>query len=84
MTPNESNLSKYQTIEIDRTNCWSAYHRFQDLAIESCLSTGKPLQVKISDPRTAVQVWSVIKQVTGSRCELIDWLEHCWQIPVRS
>ncbi|MEM9508589.1 MAG: Asr1405/Asl0597 family protein [Cyanobacteria bacterium P01_E01_bin.35] len=83
MIPDESSLINFQTIEIDRTACWSVYRRFQDLSIESFISTGKPLQVKIDAPQTAVQVWSVIKQVTGSRSELIDWLEHCWEMPVK-
>lgn len=84
MTPNESNLINFQTIEIARTECWFAYRRFQALAIASSISTGQPLRVEINDPQTAIQVWSVIKQVTGSRSELIDWLEHCWEMPVKN
>ncbi|MEM8721056.1 MAG: Asr1405/Asl0597 family protein [Cyanobacteria bacterium P01_G01_bin.39] len=84
MTPNESNFNNFQIIEIDRTESWFAYRRFQDLAIASSISTGQPLRVEISDPQTAVQVWSVIKQVTGSRSELIDWLENCWSMPIKN
>ncbi|MEL6931151.1 MAG: Asr1405/Asl0597 family protein [Cyanobacteria bacterium J06600_6] len=84
MTPNELSLKDLQTIEIDRTESWFAYRRFQDLAIASSISTGQPLRVAVNDPHTAVQVWSVIKQVTGSRSELINWLEHCWEMPIKS
>lgn len=84
MTPEKSSLTNFQTIEIARTESWSAYRRFQDLSIQSHISTGTPLQVEISNPQTAVQVWSVIKQVTGSRSELIDWLDHCWEIPIKN
>ncbi|MGD1922415.1 MAG: Asr1405/Asl0597 family protein [Pleurocapsa sp.] len=84
MKPKESNLNKFQIIEIARTESWSAYRRFQDLSIQSSISTGQPLRVEIKDPQTAVQVWSVIKQVTGSRSELIDWLEDCWEMPIRN
>ena len=84
MTPNEQSPRSYQIIAIDRVHCWSAHRRFQDLSIQSFISTGEPLKVEISDPQTAVQVWSVIKQVTETRSELVEWLEHCWQMPHRS
>ncbi|MEO1799634.1 MAG: Asr1405/Asl0597 family protein [Cyanobacteria bacterium J06629_2] len=84
MIPSESNLSNFQTIDIARTESWFAHRRFQDLAIASSISTGQPLRVEINDPQTAVQVWSVIRQVTGSRSKLIDWLEYCWEMPIRN
>lgn len=83
MIPNDQSFNSYQIIDIERVHCWSAHRRFQDLSIQSSLSTGEPLKVEISDPQTAVQVWSVIKQITETRSELIGWLEDCWQIPVK-
>lgn len=82
MMPNKQSPHSYQIIDIDRVHCWSAHRRFQELSIQSSLSTGEALQVEISDPQTAIQVWSVVKQITGTRSELIEWLEYCWQIPI--
>ncbi|MEM9274709.1 MAG: Asr1405/Asl0597 family protein [Cyanobacteria bacterium P01_F01_bin.143] len=84
MESERSQPTNYQIIKIDRSNCWSIYRRLQDLSIKCSLSTGKPLKVEVNDPQTAVQVWSVIKQVSSDRSELIDWLEDCWRKPIRN
>ncbi|WP_390883514.1 Asr1405/Asl0597 family protein [Kovacikia minuta] len=37
------------------------------------------LEVEVNTPLAALQVRSVIQQLTASRSELIDWLEDCWR-----
>ena len=84
MEPDRSQSTNYQILKINRCHCWNIYRRLQDLSIQCSLSTGKPLEVAIKDPQEIVQVWSVIRQVTASRSELLNWLENCWKKPIRS
>jgi hypothetical protein len=68
-----------QTITIDRCDRWQAYHRLQELQISCvCLEDGR-LQVEITTPNAAIQLWSVMQQLTRSRQQLCNWLERCWQ-----
>ena len=50
------------------------------LEIECSCQTNQPLRAAPSNPQTAIQLWSVIKQFTANRQELIDWLNQCWQL----
>ncbi len=59
---------------------WTIYHRLQQLSIPCECKCEQPLQVPVADVLTAIQVWSVAKQITGSRAEKLCWLQQCWEI----
>ena len=61
----------------------SIAQRLKELAIgcEACQT--KHLRVCIKNCCDAIQVWSVVQQVTASRCTLLNHLENCWQSPER-
>jgi hypothetical protein len=69
------NLSHPSLIAITR---WEVYHRLQELEIPCECATERPLQASITTATAAIQVWSVVRQVTASRRELVTWLEDCW------
>ncbi|MGV2826882.1 Asr1405/Asl0597 family protein [Myxosarcina sp. GI1(2024)] len=65
------------TIWIDR---WQIFHRLQALEITCGCATNQPLWARLDNVKTAIQIWSVVKQHSASRLELVDWLNRCWQI----
>ncbi|GAB4212534.1 MAG: hypothetical protein OHK0012_06960 [Synechococcales cyanobacterium] len=38
------------------------------------------LQLEVGDERGAVQLWSVVHQLSAPRAQLVAWLEACWRI----
>lgn len=72
--------SDSQIIDISWSERWQVYHRLKALEIECSCHTDKPLQAYLDNPKTAIQIWSVVKQCTANRQELIDWLNQCWDI----
>lgn len=58
---------------------WPIYHRLSGLGIRCWCTPYQPLQVEISSPAVAIQIWSVIRQLTTSRQEQAAWLGQCWQ-----
>jgi hypothetical protein len=69
-----------QIVEIAASDRWQVYRRLQELAIPCQCGTNQPLTVQINDVATAIQLWSVVRQLTVPRCELAFWLEHCWKV----
>ncbi|MFM2312089.1 MAG: hypothetical protein RLZZ04_1365 [Cyanobacteriota bacterium] len=59
---------------------WEVFRRLQALEIDCQCSTNEPLLVDLDSPTTLIQVWSVIRQSTAERHQLIDWLNGCWTI----
>lgn len=57
---------------------WFIHRRLQQLEISCQCSSNQPLVVEINSPVAVAQLWSVLRQLTGSRQELIAWLETCW------
>lgn len=66
-------------VQVNRADRWQVYHRLQELAIPCCCATDQPLMVHINNVTTAVQFWSVLRQFTTSRQDLVCWLERCWR-----
>jgi len=61
---------------------WAAYRRLQELDIP-CQCTGHcPLKVCVNSATAAIQLWSVSQQLTASRQELVQWLQHCASLEV--
>ncbi len=80
--PSNNQPSRHQElVTVPLADRWPIYHRLQALDISCQCGTNQPLQVKVDDLQTAIQLWSVAKQFTASRGELVDWLNQCGQIP---
>ncbi len=71
------------SVGINNTERWSIYHRLQQLEIPCSCSTNQPLEVELDNPSAIAQLYSVVKQSTASRSELIDWLDDCWRLKSR-
>ena len=59
---------------------WDIFRRLQALEIDCQCSTNEPLLVNLHTPTTLVQIWSVVRQSTADRQQLIDWLDNCWYV----
>jgi len=71
-----------QVVNVSRSDRWHLYHRLQELMIPCwCLQDGT-LQVAIGDGVNALLLWSVVRQFSASRTELVNWLDQCWDIPL--
>lgn len=67
-----------QVVKISRSDRWQVYQRLQELEIPCCCSDDGLLRVEVENVLMALQVRSVVQQITGSRPELTRWLETCW------
>lgn len=65
--------------EVSWADRWQVYHRLQELAIPCWCATNQPLRVEITHIAAAVQLWSVVRQLTAPRQDLVSALERCWQ-----
>lgn len=79
-----SEPSLVKAIAVTGIDRWEVYRRLQDLDIPCQCSTDRPLQIEISSPIAAIQVWSVVRQIATPRQELVEWLEGCWQIQTKT
>lgn len=59
---------------------WDVFRRLKALEIDCQCSTNEPLLVDLYSPTTLVQIWSVIRQSSAERQQLIDWLDNCWYV----
>jgi hypothetical protein len=80
MNLSSSKLEASHVIEIAASDRWQVYRRLQELAIPCCCRTNQPLRVQINDVTTAIQVWSVVRQMTVPRRDLASCLERCWKL----
>ncbi|BAU63714.1 hypothetical protein STA3757_10810 [Stanieria sp. NIES-3757] len=80
MSNDNQELATQQVVNVKWAERWQVYHRLQALEIECRCGSNRPLQIEINNTKTAIQLWSVARQVTASRYELMHWLENCWQI----
>ena len=80
MNQSSSKPEACQVIEIAASDRWQVYRRLQELAIPCRCGTNQPLSAQIDGVSAAIQLWSVIRQLTAPRSELVYWLESCWQI----
>ena len=69
-----------QVVTVSRCDRWQAYQRLQELGVQCWCSADGTLSVEVKTVGDAVQLRSVIQQLTGSRNELLDWLNLCWQL----
>lgn len=80
MNSSSSKLEADQIIEINKSERWIVYRRLQELEIPCRCGTNQPLSYQLNDVTSAIQVWSVVRQLTVPRWELASWLECCWRI----
>ncbi|MBD0363247.1 MAG: hypothetical protein ICV55_10825 [Coleofasciculus sp. C3-bin4] len=80
MNPSSSKPEAGQVIEISWADRWQVYRRLQELAIPCKCGTNQPLSAQINDVAAAIQLWSVVRQLTLGRRDLASWLEGCWQM----
>lgn len=79
MNPSSSTPEAEQVIEIYWVDRWQAYKRLQELGIPCRCGSNQPLVAQINNVAAAIQLWSVVKQLTLPRPDLASWLEHCWR-----
>jgi len=79
---NTANLGEgdRMALGVQGTQRWEIYQRLQQLAIPCFCAMHQPLEVGVDSPAAAIQLWSVVKQLTASRQEHLDWLERCWHL----
>ena len=65
-------------IEVRDSDRWEIYHRLRELGIDCQCKMHQPLKVQVSSPGDAIQLWSVIQQITAPRCHLLRWIDKCW------
>lgn len=65
---------------ITGNNRWQAYHRLQELEIDCSCGGFQPLQVQVSTPTEAVQLWAVIRRLSLPRETLAASLRQCWRL----
>lgn len=76
-------IEKKHIVEVNWSDRWQIYQRLQELEIPCWCEPNQPLTVEIGNFLLAVQLWSVIRQFTASRQDLISILEQSWKIPYR-
>lgn len=69
------------TIDVHGSDRWQVYRRLRELGIACQCRSYQSLKADVSTPTTALQVWSVVRQVTASRLTLAASLQACWQLP---
>ena len=78
----DPNPKNSQVVAINWIDRWEAYYRLKELQIPCQCSPNQPLEVQLSDATMAIQLWSVIRQLTSTRRELVDWLNQCWCLEI--
>ncbi|MDZ8184628.1 MAG: hypothetical protein RMX96_07245 [Nostoc sp. ChiSLP02] len=79
MKSSSSEIEKKQIVDVNWADRWQVYQRLKELDIPCSCMTNQPLEVEISSPSAAVQLWSVIQRFTASRQDQIWTLDRCWK-----
>ncbi|AFY67190.1 Asr1405/Asl0597 family protein [Geitlerinema sp. PCC 7407] len=74
----QQDLETGNIVNVDWEIRWQVYYRLRDLGISCCCLPNQPLRVWINGPTEAVQLESVVRQMTTPRSSLAQWLERCW------
>ena len=78
MQNHSSSSPQYQTVQVETGDRWLVYQRLQELNVSCVCNFHQPLQIEITTPLAAIQVWNVVRQQTIPRRQLVTWLENCW------
>ncbi|MBD2354113.1 hypothetical protein H6G41_05660 [Tolypothrix sp. FACHB-123] len=79
MKPSSSEVESKHVLEVNWVDRWQVYQRLQELDIPCWCEPNQPLKVEISNSLAAVQLWSLMRQFTLKRQDLVWSLEKCWQ-----
>jgi hypothetical protein len=79
LKPFSSEVESKHILEVNWADRWQVYQRLQELEIPCCCESNQPLTVEIGNPIAAIQLWSLMRQFTLPRQDLIWSLEKCWQ-----
>ena len=79
MNPIEPKVEASLVVAVKPADRWQVYYRLQELDIHCGCSINQPLWVDVQSVTGAVQVWSVVRQLTASRRDLARHLERSWQ-----
>lgn len=74
-----SQTQQTYVVEVNWLDRWQVYQRLQELDIPCWCEANEPLKVEITSPLAAIQLWSVMQQLTASRQALISLLKLNWQ-----
>ncbi|WP_341734890.1 Asr1405/Asl0597 family protein [Microcoleus sp. EPA2] len=80
MNPADPELAVCEIVQVSWLDRWQVYKRLQELEIPCWCGIDQPLRTQINTVKQAAQLMSVLRQVSASRTELVQWLECCWQI----
>lgn len=80
MNPADPELAVCEIVQVSWLDRWQVYRRLQELEIPCWCGVDQPLRTQINTVKQAAQLISVLRQVSGSRAQLVQWLECCWQI----
>lgn len=80
MNSSSPDIGQKLVLEVSWADRWQVYQRLSELEIPCCCETNQPLQVEITHPNAAIQLWSVTRRFMASRQDLINTLENCWRI----
>ncbi|QIR37650.1 hypothetical protein HCG51_13630 [Tolypothrix sp. PCC 7910] len=78
-----SEVESKHTLEVNWADRWQVYQRLQELEIPCWCESNQPLQVEITNPLAIIQLWSVMRQFSVSRQDIISSLEKSWLRPYR-
>ncbi len=79
LEPIEPQPETGKVVEVNRADRWQVYYRLRELGISCGCAVDQPLLVEVYSTTAAIQLWSVVRQLTASRSELVSHLERCWQ-----
>jgi hypothetical protein len=82
LKPYRKETEEKYVVLVNHADRWEVFRRLQELDIPSWCESNKPLTVEIKDTVAAVQLWSVMQQLTASRQDSIRMLERCWRLRV--
>jgi hypothetical protein len=80
MESSEQKTDRAGFVEVTGAERWTMFQRLRELEIPCWCEPNQPLRVQLMDTHASVQYWSVSRQLTASRQELVLWLEQCWQM----
>lgn len=78
MSVSTSETSTQKVLQVNPALRWQVYQRLQELDISCECLCYQPLYVKYTNTTEVIQIWSVVRQMTASRSELIGFLNNCW------
>ena len=71
-------LSQALCVRVPLGDRWQILNQLAALDVPAACHPDGSLQVAVTSPLAAIQLWSVLRREQASRTQQIDWLECCW------